>query len=166
MAPPNADWREMEIQVTQEQVDAIIEREVTKALDNLTFYRHCWDDDFEYVGLDRYVKEAVEDKIEKYLSEKFDALVDEELSHVVSHEVMTEFLSKPVKITDGYRETEYDSYANYLLKVIHNRTFENWKIRDMIQSEVKRRVDELWKQCEADARESAIESFSAKIRTV
>lgn len=156
----------MEIQITQEQVDAIIEREVDKALDNVTFYRYDGYDDYEYVGLDRYVKEAVEDKIDEYLKKKFGALIDEEVSHVASHEVMAEFLARPVKITDGYRQAEYESYASYLLKRIHEHSLKSWDIQGMIRKEIEVRVERLWEQCEKDAKDAAIASFSAKIGAV
>ena len=59
----------MEIQVTQEQVDAVIESIVRKELDNLKTYDSCYD---EYCRrpLDEYLECKVKSIVEKYLKEK------------------------------------------------------------------------------------------------
>lgn len=155
----------MEIQVTQEQVDAVIESIVRKELDNLEVY-----DDY-YEGyckkpLGKYLERRVESIVEKYLKEKLDIIVDTEVAEAARMEAVAAFLAKPVTITDGYRKAEYDSWSSYLLKRIHEHSLSDWNVNRMIRDEIDKRVNQLWKECESKAKAVAMASFSEGIESL
>ena len=152
----------MEIQITQEQVDAVIESIVRKELDNLEVYDGFYE---EYCKkpLGKYLEYKVESVVEKYLKEKIDAIVDTEVAEVARMEAVAEFLAKPVKITDGYRQSEYDSWSSYLLERIHEHSLSDWNVNRKIREEIDRRVSLLWAECESKARAVAVASFSEGI---
>lgn len=75
-------------------------------------------------------------------------------------EAVAAFLAKPVTITDGYRESKYDSWSSYLLKRIHEHSLSSWKIDRMIQDEIDKRVKQLWTECESKARTLTVAAFS------
>lgn len=149
----------MKIQITQEQVDAAIETVVRKELEGAEIWD--WGED-AYVSksLHNYVVEKTQTAIDKYLEEKFGALIDDEIAEVARMEAMAAFLAKPVKITDGYRKTEYDSWSSYLLKRIHEHSLSDWNVNRMIRDEIDKRVNQLWAECESKARAIAVASFS------
>ena len=149
----------MEIQVTQEQVDAVVESIVRKELDSFEVY------DGYYEGyckkpLGEYLERKVNSMVENYLKKKIDNLVDTEVAEVARMEAVAAFLAKPVTITDGYRKTEYDSYTSYLLKRIHEHSLKNWNVDRMIRDEIDKRVKQLWDECESKARAVAVAAFN------
>jgi hypothetical protein len=152
----------MEIQITQEQVDAAIEAVVRKELESAEIYD--WDRD-AYVtkSLHNYVVDKAQAAIDRYIEKKFDALIDDEVAEVARMEAMAAFLSKPVKITDGYRQSEYDSWSSYLLERIHEHSLSDWNVNRKIRDEIDRRVSRLWAECESKARAVAVASFSEGI---
>lgn len=148
----------MEIQVTQEQVDAVIESIVRKELDNLEVY-----DDYEGYRkkpLSEYLEHRVESIVEEYLKKKLDNLIDTEVAEVARMEAVAAFLAKPVTITDGYRKAEYESWSSYLLKQIHEHSLSNWNVNRMIRDEIDKRVKQLWSECESKARAVAVAAFN------
>ena len=149
----------MEIQITQEQVDAAIEAVVRKELDNLEVYDGYYD---EYCKkpLHDYITYKVNLTVEKYLKEKFADMIDDEVAQVARMEAMAAFLAKPVKITDGYRKAEYDSWSSYLLKQIHEHSLSDWNVNKMIRDEIDKRVKQLWSECESKARAVAVSMFN------
>lgn len=162
------DYREeavMEIQVTQEQVDAVVESIVRKELDSFEVY------DGYYEGyckkpLGEYLECKVSSMVEDYLKKKIDSLVDTEVAEVARMEAVAAFLAKPVKITDGYREAEYDSWSSYLLKRIHEHSLKNWNVNRMIRDEIDKRVNQLWNECESKARAVAVAAFNEGIENL
>ena len=148
----------MEIQITQEQVDAVVESIVRKELDNLEVYDGYYDD-YRRKPLCEYLEYKTKMIAQKYLEDKIDALVDDEIAEIARMEAVASFLSKPVKITDGYRESEYDSWSSYLLKRIHEHSLSSWKVNRLIREEVDRRVKQLWDECESKARAVAVAAF-------
>ena len=155
----------MEIQVTQEQVDAVIESIVRKELDSLEVYDSYWDE-YGKKPLDRYIEIKVKSIVEEYLKEKIDNLVDTEVAEVTRMEAVAAFLAEPVTITDGYRKSEYDSWSSYLLKRIHEHSLSNWNIRSTIREEIDKRVNQLWEECESKARAVAVAAFSEGIESL
>lgn len=155
----------MEIQVTQEQVDAVIESIVRKELDNLEVYDACYEG-YCKKPLGEYLERRVESIVEKYLKEKLDIIVDTEVAEAARMEAVAAFLAKPVTITDGYRKTEYDSWSSYLLKRIHEHSLSDWNVNRMIRDEIDKRVNQLWKECESKARAVAMASFSEDIESL
>ena len=155
----------MEIQITQEQVDAVVESIVRKELDNLKTYDSCYD---EYCRrpLDEYLECKVKSMVEKYLKEKIDNLVDTEVAEVARMEAVATFLAKPVTITDGYRKAEYDSWSSYLLKRIHEHSLSDWNVNRMIRDEIDKRVNQLWAECESKARAVAVAAFGEGIESL
>lgn len=152
----------MEIQVTQEQVDAVIESIVRKELDNLEVYDDYYEG-YRKKPLGEYLERKVQLIVEEYLKEKIDAIVDTEVAEAARMEAVAAFLAKPVKISDGYRQSEFDSWASYLLKRIHEHSLSDWNVNKMIRDEIGKRVDQLWKECESKARAVAVASFSEGI---
>lgn len=155
----------MEIQITQEQVDAAIEAVVRKELESAEIYD--WDED-AYVtkSLHNYVVTKAQNAIDEYLEKKFDALIDDEVAEVARMEAMAAFLAKPVTITDGYRKSEYGSWSSYLLKRIHEHSLSDWNVNRMIRDEIDKRVNQLWTNCESKARAVAVAAFSDGIESV
>lgn len=149
----------MEIQVTQEQVDAVIESIVRKELDSLEVYDGYYDD-YRKRPLGEYLKRKVKSIVEEYLKKKIDALVDDEVAEVARMEAVAAFLAKPVTITDGYRKAEYESWSSYLLKRIHEHSLSDWNVNRMIRDEIDKRVKQLWAECESKARAVAVAAFS------
>lgn len=149
----------MEIQITQEQVDAVVESIVRKELDNFEVYDSYYNE-FCKRPLNEYLECKVKSMVEKYLKEKIDNLVDTEVAEVARMEAVAAFLAKPVKITDGYREAEYDSWSSYLLKRIHERSLSSWNVNRMIRDEIDKRVKQLWDECESKARAVAVATFN------
>lgn len=149
----------MEIQVTQEQVDAVVESIVRKELDNLEVYDDCYEG-YRKSPLGEYLEHRVESIVEKYLKEKLDTIVDSEVAEVARMEAVAAFLAKPVTITDGYRKADYDSWSSYLLKRIHEHSLSNWNVSCMIRDEIDKRVKQLWAECESKARAVAVAAFS------
>lgn len=149
----------MEIQVTQEQVDAVIESIVRKELDSLEVYDDYYDE-FCKRPLGEYLERKVKYIVEEYLKEKLDAIVDTEVAEAARKEAVAAFLAKPVTITDGYRKAEYDSWSSYLLKRIHEHSLSDWNVNRMIRDEIDKRVNQLWKECESKARAVAVAAFS------
>lgn len=149
----------MEIQITQEQVDAVVESIVRKELDNLKTYDSCYD---EYCRrpLDEYLECKVKSTVEEYLKEKLDTIIDTEVAEAARMEAVAAFLAKPVTITDGYRKAEYDSWSSYLLKRIHEHSLSDWKVRGIIRDEIDKRVKQLWDECESKARAVAVAAFN------
>lgn len=152
----------MEIQVTQEQIDAMVEAIVRKELDSLELYDY-YSDEPHKVSLHEYIERKVRDRVGDYLKEKIDAIVDDEVAEAARMEAVAAFLAKPVKISDGYRQSEFDSWASYLLKRIHEHSLSDWNVNKMIRDEIGKRVDQLWKECESKARAVAVASFSERI---
>ena len=155
----------MEIQVTQEQVDAVIESIVRKELDNLEVYDGYYDE-YRRKPIGEYLEHKVESMVEKYLEEKLDTIVDTEVAEVARMEAVAAFLAKPVTITDGYRKAEYDSWSSYLLKRIHEHSLSDWNVNRMIRDEIDKRVNQLWKECESKARAVAVAAFSEGIESL
>lgn len=155
----------MEIQITQEQVDAAIEEVVRKELESAEIYD--WDED-AYVtkSLHNYVVTKAQAAIDEHLERKFDAIIDDEVAEVARMEAMAAFLAKPVKITDGYRKSEYDSWSSYLLKRIHEHSLSDWNVNRKIREEIDKRVSQLWEECESKARAVAVAAFSDGIESV
>lgn len=155
----------MEIQVTQEQVDAVIESIVRKELDNLEVYDDYYER-YRKEPLSEYLEHKVESMVEKYLKEKLDTIVDTEVAEAARMEAVAAFLAKPVTITDGYRKAEYDSWSSYLLKRIHEHSLSDWNVNRMIRDEIDKRVNQLWKECESKARAVAVTAFSDGIENL
>lgn len=155
----------MEIQVTQEQVDAVIEAIVRKELDSLEVYDGYYDE-YRRKPLGEYLEHKVESIVEEYLKGKLDDLVDTEVAEVARMEAVAAFLAKPVTITDGYRKTEYDSWSSYLLKQIHEHSLSDWNVNRTIREEIDRRVNQLWAECESKARAVAVAAFSEGIESL
>ena len=155
----------MELKITQEQVDAAIEAVVRNELESAEIYD--WDED-AYVtkSLHNYVVTKAQNAIDEYLEKKFDALIDDEVAEAARMEAMAAFLAKPVKITDGYRKSEYDSWSSYLLKRIHEHSLSDWNVNRMIRDEIDKRVNQLWTNCESKARAVAVAAFSDGIESV
>lgn len=152
----------MEIQVTQEQVDAVVESIVRKELDSLEVYDGYWEE-YRKRPLGEYLECKVKSIVEEYLKEKLDTLIDTEVAEAARMEAVAAFLAKPVTITDGYRKAEYDSWSSYLLKRIHEHSLSDWNVNRMIRDEIDKRVNQLWKECESKARAVAVASFSEGI---
>ena len=152
----------MEIQVTQEQVDAVIESIVRKELDNLEVYDDYYEG-YRKEPLCKYLEYKVKSIVEEYLKKKLDTIVDSEVAEAARMEAVAAFLAKPVTITDGYRKAEYDSWPSYLLKRIHEHSLSDWNVNRMIRDEIDKRVNQLWKECESKARAVAVASFSEGI---
>ena len=153
----------MEIQITQEQVDAVIETIVRNELDNFSFYE--WDcGERRKASLHDYVSSKTREAIDKYIKKKFDTLIDEEMAELARMEAMAAFLAKPVKITDGYRESEYDSWSSYLLKSIHEKSLLSWDVKKEIRKTIDRLVEQLWNDCQEQARTAALARFDSQIR--
>lgn len=148
----------MEIQVTQEQVDAMIESIVRKELDSLEIYDSYWGE-YGNKPLDRYLEIKVKYIVEEYLKKKIDNLVDTEVAEAARMEAVAAFLAKPVTITDGYRKTEYASWSSYLLMRIHEHSLSDWNVRRMIREEIDKRVKQLWDECASKARAAAMAAF-------
>ena len=155
----------MEIQVTQEQVDAVIESIVRKELDNLEVYDDYYEG-FRKKPLGEYLEHKVESIVEEYLKEKLDTIVDTEVAEAARMEAVAAFLAKPVTITDGYRKAEYESWSSYLLKRIHEHSLSDWNVNRMIRDEIDKRVNQLWKECESKARAVAVAAFSDGIENL
>ena len=155
----------MEIQVTQEQVDAVIESIVRKELDNLEFYDGYYEE-FRKMSLDEYIKEKVASIVEEYSKKRIDNLIDTEVAEAARMEAVAAFLAEPVTITDGYRKAEYDSWSSYLLKRIHEHSLSDWNVKRMIRDEIDKRVNQLWKECESEARAVAVAAFNDGIEKV
>ncbi len=149
----------MEIQVTQEQVDAVIESIVRKELDSLKVYDDYYEG-YRKEPLGEYLEHRVESIVEEYLKEKLDTIIDTEVAEVARMEAVAAFLAKPVKITDGYRKAEYDSWSSYLLKRIHEHSLSDWNVNRMIRDEIDKRVKQLWTECESKARAVAVAAFN------
>jgi len=128
----------MEIQITKEQVDAVIETIVRKELEGLEI--SDWYGD-EYKFTTRSFRDYVEYRAcaaaNDYIKEKFGTMIDEEIAEVARYEALAAFLSKPVKITDGYRQSEYDSWSAYLLKQIHEHSLSDWNVRKAIRDRMR-----------------------------
>ena len=155
----------MEIQVTQEQVDAVIESIVRKELDNLEVYDDYYEG-YRKKPLDEYLEHRVECIVEEYLKKKLDTIVDTEVAEIARMEAVAAFLAKPVTITDGYRKGEYDSWSSYLMKRIHEHSLSNWNVNRMIRDEIDKRVKQLWAECESKARAVAVAAFSEGIESL
>lgn len=155
----------MEIQVTQEQVDAVIESIVRKELDSLEVYDDYYEG-YRKKPLSEYLELKVQLIVEDYLKEKLDAIVDTEVAEAARMEAVAAFLAKPVKITDGYRKAEYDSWSSYLLKQIHEHSLSDWNVNRMIRDEIDKRVKQLWAECESKARAVAVAAFSDGIESL
>lgn len=155
----------MEIQVTQEQVDAVIESIVRKELDNLEVYDDYYDE-YRKRPLGEYLERKVKSIVEEYLKKKLDTIVDTEVAEVARMEAVAAFLAKPVTITDGYRKAEYDSWSSYLLKQIHEHSLSDWNVNRMIRDEIDKRVKQLWTECESKARAVAVAAFSEGIESL
>jgi len=155
----------MEIQVTQEQVDAVIESIVRKELDNLEVYDDYYDE-YRRKPLGEYLERKVKSIVEEYLKGKLDTIVDTEVAEVARMEAVAAFLAKPVTITDGYRKAEYDSWSSYLLKRIHEHSLSDWNVNRMIRDEIDKRVNQLWAECESKARAVAVAAFGEGIESL
>lgn len=155
----------MEIQVTQEQVDAVVESIVRKELNNFEVYDGYYDE-YRKRTLNEYLECKVKSMVENYLKEKIDNLVDTEVAEVARMEAVAAFLAKPVKITDGYREAVYDSWSSYLLKRIHEHSLSSWNVNRMIRDEIDKRVRQLWEECESKARAVAVAAFNDGIENL
>lgn len=155
----------MEIQLTQEQVDAAIEGVITKQLDDMRFDYYGYYGDHDSQSFAEYVREKAKSVVEKYVEEKFAEMIDEEVAEVARYEAMAAFLEKPVKITDGYRSKEYESWDSYLLKQIHDQSLKNWNVDKKIREEIDKRVKQLWDECAEKARTMAILYFTEAIES-
>lgn len=156
----------MEIQLTQEQVDAAIEGVVIRQIEDMQF--DCYDYYGDYrdsCGIGEYVRTQVRDVARKYVEKRFAEMVDEEVAEVARYEAMAAFLEKPVKITDGYRSKEYESWDSYLLKQIHDQSLKNWNVDKKIREEIDKRVKQLWDECAEKARTMAIVYFTEAIES-
>ena len=152
----------MEIQVTQEQIDAMVEAIVRKELDSLELCDY-YSEEYHKVPLNVFIEHKVRDSVDDYLKEKIDSIVDTEVAEAARMEAVAAFLAKPVKISDGYRQSEFDSWASYLLKRIHEHSLSDWNVNKMIREEIDKRVNQLWKECEEKARAVAVASFTEGI---
>lgn len=155
----------MEIQVTQEQVDAVVESIVRKELDSLEVYDGFYEG-YRKKPLSEYIEGKVKSMVEEYLEKKIDNLVDTEVAEVGRMEAVAAFLAKPVTITDGYRQKEYDSWSSYLLERIHEHSLSDWNVNRMIRDEIDKRVKQLWAECESKARTVAVAAFSDGIESL
>lgn len=155
----------MEIQVTQEQVDAVIESIVRKELNSLEVYDGFYEE-YRKKPLGEYIERKVNSMVEDYLKKKIDNLVDTEVAEAARMEAVAAFLAKPVTITDGYRKAEYDSWSSYLLKRIHEHSLSDWNVNRMIRDEIDKRVEQLWAECESKARAVAVAAFSDGIESL
>lgn len=155
----------MEIQVTQEQVDAVIESIVRKELDSLEVYDDYYEG-YRKKPLGEYLERKVNSIVEEYLEKKLDTIVDTEVAEAARMEAVAAFLAKPVTITDGYRKAEYDSWSSYLLKRIHEHSLSDWNVNRMIRDEIDKRVKQLWAECESKARAVAVAAFSEGIESL
>ena len=153
----------MEIQITQEQVDEVIESIVRKELNSLTMY-DSWGDE-RYISLNDYIRQHTKSCIEKYLEEKFGKMVDDEIAEIARMETMAAFLQKPVKISDGWHTSEYDSWTSFLLKRIHEKSLNDWNVNKKINDAIKKKVDELWSACAKKARQDALAAFQDELES-
>jgi hypothetical protein len=155
----------MEIQVTQEQVDAVIESIVRKELDSLLVYDGYYGESRQRT-LNEYLERKIKYIVEDFLKEKIDAIVDTEVAEAARMEAVAAFLAKPVTITDGYRKTEYESWSSYLLERIHEHSLSDWNVNRMIRDEIDRRVKQLWDECESKARAVAVAALNDGIESL
>ena len=155
----------MEIQLTQEQVDAAIEGVITKQLDDMRFDYYGYYGDHDSQSFAEYVREKAKSVVEKYVEKKFAEMIDEEVAEVARYETLAAFLEKPVKISDGYRSKEYDSWESYLLKQIHEHSLADWNVNKKIREEIDKQVKKLWEECAEKARAMAIVYFTEAIES-
>lgn len=155
----------MEIQITQEQVDAVVESIVRKELNSLEVYDDFYEE-YRRKPLGDYLERKVKSIVEEYLKEKLDTIVDTEVAEAARMEAVAAFLAKPVTITDGYRKAEYDSWSSYLLKRIHEHSLSDWNVNRKIRDEIDKRVNQLWAECESKARAVAVAAFSEGIENL
>lgn len=83
----------MEIQVTQEQVDAVIESIVRRELDSLEVYDDYYEG-YRKKPLGEYLEHKVESIVEEYLNGKLDTIVGTEVAEVARMEAVAAFLAK------------------------------------------------------------------------
>ena len=154
----------MEIQLTQESVDALVKAVITQKLDEMRFdYYDSYYGDSVSQSFGEYVRAKANDVVQGYIKERFKETIDEEVAEVARYETLAAFLEKPVKISDGYRSTEYESWESYLLKQIHEHSLTDWNVNKKIREEIDKQVKKLWEECADKARTMAIVYFTEAI---
>lgn len=117
----------MNIEITEEMVEAIVERKV--------------DERIEGGSLDYMIRERVNTTVDEAIRKQIGLLLDERFNAIAESEAGA-FIDKAVEICDGWGHRErYDSYADFFAAELKKR-FERREIERTIQDVVKKKVEE------------------------
>lgn len=117
----------MGFEITEEMVEAIVERKVEESIDGSSVSFMIRD------KVNETVDNIVRDQISGALEEKFKAIVESEAGALLDKEVI---------VDDGWgNRKRYDSYADFFVAEL-KESFSYYKIERTIKEVVKKKVDE------------------------
>ena len=132
----------MELNITDEHLDEVIENIVRKELSD------SYESSLYYV-IKGKVESVVRGMVENELADTFKKMVDD---------VVADFMgAKPVDVNDGWGERKrYESYADFFAAKLREQCAKDYQVRRLVEDAVKRKVEEIWKQYEREILEEVI----------
>lgn len=142
----------MEIQVTQEQVEQIVETLVKSRIDALEER-----DDYGYrFSLDDYIRDTAEKLIKQRVEELLAEKEDE-----IAVSIVEDFLDRKVEVNNGWGERrKYETFADFFAAEVRKRLDDSWEIKRKVEKAVKERVDSEWSK----AKEAAVQIIIASMQ--
>lgn len=117
----------MGFEITEEMVEAIVERKVDEAIDGSSV------NDMILERINETVDKIVRDQVSGALEEKFEAIVESEAGALLDKEAI---------VDDGWGSRKrYDSYADFFVAELKER-FNNYRIERTVKEVVEKKVKE------------------------
>lgn len=130
----------MEIQVTQEQVDAMLRQIIEEKVNNLDVR---YDEYGDYVG-GYSVAERAEELIKKIVKKRVDEILEDKVEEIAKG-IADDFLAMPVDIYDGWGErSHFDSYADMFAHHIRKQCGSEYDLKRTLNNYAKERVEKAW----------------------
>ena len=130
----------MEIQVTQEQVDAMLRQIIEEKVNSLDAR---YDEYGDYVG-GYSVAERAEELIKKIVKKRVDEILEDKVEEIAKG-IADDFLAMPVDTYDGWgKRSHFDSYADMFAHHIKKQCNSEYDLKRTLNNYAKERVEKAW----------------------
>ena len=95
-------------------------------------------------AVEHFLEEEIGKLVQQEAEERFDAIVEE---------VVTDFMAKPVVLSDGwgYSEKKYDTYADFIGARLRDKFSRDYSLRDEFKKQLEAKVEKVWDEYKKDA---------------
>ena len=132
----------MELNITQEHVDEIMEKVISEQVGNVI--ENDW-----YGTVESRIQKEVERAVKNELAKRFNEMVAE---------IVDGFMNgKPFELNDGWgHRSRYESYTDFFAAQLNDRVSSSYEVKRVIEDHVKKKVDALWKTFQREIAEEVI----------